>query len=153
MSNDRFSSLAPNKLSKDNKKNLDTTIQKEPNFKKEIEVDDKDKKLNMFKKKPQNTRFSFNHENNDDRNEERDRTNTFQYNKNKDDRNEERDSTNTFQYNKNNDDNSFRKKRRDNHRRESYFDRRKYIKEKEARKKEEEEAKKFKYKDDDFPSL
>ena len=73
MSNDRFSSLAPNKLSKDNKKNLDTTIQKETNFKKEIEVEVKDKKLNMFKKKPQNTRFNFNHENNDDRNEERDR--------------------------------------------------------------------------------
>ena len=100
MSNDRFSSLAPNKLSKDNKKNLGTTIQKETNFTKEIEVEVKDKKLNMFKKKPQNTRFNFNHENNDDRNEERDRANTFQYSKNTDDRNDERDRTNTFQYNK-----------------------------------------------------
>ena len=42
----------------------------------------KDEKTNMFKKKPQNKRFSFNHSNdaNDNRNNERDSTNNFQYN-------------------------------------------------------------------------
>ena len=135
MSNDRFNILAPNKINKDNKKITEPEIKKDFNSKKESEVESE--KTNMFKRKPQNKRFSFNHSNDDDN------------------RNNERDSTNNFQYNKNNNnnDNSFRKKRRDNHRRESYFERRKYTKEKEKRKKEEEEAKKFKYKDDDFPSL
>ena len=63
MSNDRFNSLAPNKLSEDN--NKDKVSKKDTNFKKEVDVEDK--KINMFKKKTQNKRFNFNSETNDNR--------------------------------------------------------------------------------------
>ena len=76
MSNNRFSILAPNKLSKDNKKNINTIIKTDTNFKKEDKVEDN--KINMFKKKSQNKRFNFEHENDDDRNKKAGRENKLQ---------------------------------------------------------------------------